>query len=104
MRHTSKIQTGVETPKRADTTAVSIDPDVWSYADDGEVATTWAVERLDETTVHVEIHRHEADLNEVDVIEQRTIDAGETTEHWALERANTDPTMAIEATVEFFAE
>lgn len=100
--NTTGIQTGVETPERAEAAAVSIDPDVWSYAIDGEFATRWAVKRLDETTVQVEIHRHKASLNEVDIIEQRAIDTDEATAQWALACATLDPSMAIEAAIEFF--
>lgn len=102
MRNTSKIQTGVETPDRVDITLTSISPTVWSYADDGELATWWAVERLDETTVHVEIYRHDGDRTERDGVEQRAIDADETTAHWALACASTDPPTAIKAVIEFF--
>lgn len=102
MRNTTRIQTGVETPERSDTTADSIDPDVCAYARNGEFATTWAVERLNETTVQVEIHRHQGDVDEIGVFEQRPISADMATADWALARATADPPTAVKAAMAFF--
>jgi hypothetical protein len=97
-----QIKTGTESPERADATAQEVAPDVWGYADDGEFATRWAVERIDDTTVRVEIHRQQAGLDEVDVVEEQRIGADVATADWALARANDAPTAAIQTAIEYF--
>lgn len=92
---TTQIETGTESDDRADADAANVSPDVWGYADDGEHATTWAVERVDETTIRVETHRHEAGLDDVDAIEEFRADAGVSTEEHARRIADADPEQAV---------
>ena len=99
----TEIETGIEPDERAHGTAEGVRPDVWAVADDGEYATSWAIERLDDTTVQIEIHRHEADLDEVDGMEQRAIGADEPLHAFARSLADEDPQTAVAAAREFFA-
>ena len=76
---------------------------MWAFADDGKFATTWAVERLDDTTVAVEVHRHEAGLDDADGVEEFDVDADKTTERFAQELADADPEEAINITRDYWA-
>lgn len=90
---TDAIKTGIESDHRADATAVDVNPDVWAFADDGEYATTWAVERVNDTAVRVETHRHEAGLDDVDGgLKTFEVGAEQTTEQWAEEFAKSHKT------------
>ena len=105
MARTTDIETGTESDERADATAVDVSPDVWAYADDGEHATTWAVERVRDTSVSFEVHRHEAGTDEVDgPVVSVAVPQEETTEHFAQALADADPELAIELAREYWAE
>lgn len=98
------IRTGIESDDRADATAQSVDPDVWAFADDGEHATTWAIERVDDTTVRVEIHRHEAGLDDVDGPPLTfNVDADTSTETFARELAESDPEKVVDLARAYWA-
>lgn len=92
----TEIETGTESPDIADPQAVEVNPDVWSYADNGEYAMTWGVERVDETTVRVESHRHEAGLDEMHgPVATFDVDPDTPTGDFALELAEADPEEAV---------
>jgi hypothetical protein len=94
--NTDEIAIGTESPTTADPEAVDVTPDVWAYADDGSRATTWAVERVDDTTARVEYHRHEAGLDDVHgPVEMFDIDPDTPTEDFALGLAEADPEEAV---------
>ena len=97
-----EIETGIEPDEHAHGMADGVQPDDWAFADDGEYATSWAIERLDDTTVQIEIHRREADLDEIDGMEQRAVGADETLHAFARSLADEDPQAAVEAAREFF--
>jgi hypothetical protein len=100
-----EIETGTEFPTDpAAPRAVDVDPDFFGYADDREHATTWAVERVDDTTVHVEVHRHEAGLDEVDgPVEEFDVDPEKPTRQIAREIAEADPEEAVQLAREFWS-
>jgi hypothetical protein len=97
--------TGTESDERADAEAQDVDPDVWSFADGGEYATTWAVERVDKWTVRAEYHRHEVRLDEVDgPVETFGVERGKTTEQIARELAEADPEEAVQAARDYWSD
>ena len=94
--NSTDIDTGTLLPTHADPEAIDVTPDVWAYADDGNHATTWAVERVDDTTVRVEYHRHEAGLDDAHgPVETFDVDADTPTEDFALGLAEADPEEAV---------
>lgn len=83
------IETGTEAPEASDTEPEEVDADVVAFADDGEHATTWAVERVDDENVVIETHRFEGGLGEVDgEVERRSINADRTTRAFARQLAD----------------
>ena len=110
MAQNNAIETGTESDDRADANAVEVSPDVWAFADDGEHATSWAVERVDDTTIRVEYHRHEAGLDDVEtagivaepVVEEFDVHADKTTEEFAQEVADANPEEAVKLAREHF--
>ncbi len=85
------INTGVE--KNSD--VYDEDADIYAYADDGEHATVWAIERQSDTTVRVNYYRCEAGLNELDTTATFDVDEDKTTKEWARECAEADPEEAV---------
>lgn len=99
----NSIKTGTEAPDNSDTIAEDVDADVVAFADDGEFATTWAVERVDDETVAVETHRWEAGLGEVDgEVEYRSINDARTTRSFARQIADHRYEDAVEAARTFW--
>lgn len=84
----SEITTGVEYENDAPTKA-----DVYAFVDDGEYATTWAVNRAGVETVYVLTFRCEAGLIEQDgEIKRFEVDPDQTTKDWAREYAEAHKT------------
>lgn len=99
------IDIGTESDERIDAEAQKVNPDVWAYVDDGEYATTWAVERVGFGAVEFETHRHEAGLDDVDgAVERISIVQEQSTEEFARELAEVDPELAIELAREYWSD
>jgi len=98
MGEITNIKTGIE--QESDVTTA--DADVFAYADNGEYATVFEIDRLSDTIVRVVYHRCEAGLSEIDAEETFTVDSDKTTEQWARECAEADPQMAIEAAKDYW--
>lgn len=98
-----EIETGIETEARIDAEAVDVEPDVWAYADDGEYATTWAIERAVEDAARVEYHRQQDGVDGVDgPVETLPVHPDQHTDDFAREVAEADPEVAIEAARDYF--
>jgi len=87
------IQTGIE----ADSDVTPASADVFAYADDGEHATVWEVDRLSDSIIRVNYYRCEAGISDHDGEETFSVDSDKTTEEFARELANADPELAIES-------
>ena len=98
MEQNNAIQTGTE----YETDVRTPECDIYAYADDGEHATVFAIDRVDDTTVHVGYYRCEAGLSEFDCEERFDIDADKTTEQWAEECANADPEMSVKVARDYW--
>jgi len=62
--------------------------DAFAFADDGEHATVWGIDRLADETVEVTYYRFESGLVEQDgTTEQFDVDAGTSTVDWGEELA-----------------
>lgn len=91
MGEADEIQTGVE----QDSDVTNADADIFAYADDGEHATVWEIDRLSSTIVRVNVYRCEAGLSERESEETFEINPDKTTKEWARECANADPEEAV---------
>ena len=98
MEHNNAIQTGIE----YESDVTTEDADVFAYADDGEHATVFEIDRLSDSLVRVVYHRCEAGLSEIDAEETFSVDADKTTEQWAEECANADPEMAVKVARDYW--
>ncbi|MCW8172578.1 hypothetical protein [Natrialba swarupiae] len=86
-----EIETGTKTDSDVPTTA-----DVYAYADDGQHATVWAINRIDDQTVDVLTYRCGDGLIEQDgQVEEHHVEPDTTTQQFALEVAETDPEKAL---------
>lgn len=98
MAENNAIETGTEYDNDADA-----DADVFAFADDGEYATVWAVDRYADGEAHVKVFRCEAGLIGYDDGEAWTIrDSDKSTEEFARELAEEDPEGAVEAAREYW--
>jgi hypothetical protein len=97
----TEIQTGVETDNERIRT---MEHDVEAYVLDGEYATIWYVERLNETTVETTVFRSEAGRKErADRVRSlHDVEPDETTREFAQELADADPELKLELTREHF--
>ena len=99
MQDATDIQTGIE----QESDVIDADADVFAFADDGEHATVFEIDRLSTTLVRVNYYRCEAGLSEHDCEETFTVDPNKSTEDWALECANANPEATVNAAREFWA-
>ena len=98
MTDATQIKTGTE--QNSDVT--TSDADIFAYADDGEYATVFEIDRLSDTLVRVNYYRCEAGLSEHDGEETFSIDSDKTTKEWAIECAEANPEESIKVTREYF--
>lgn len=100
MTEANEIRTGIEYESDVPTKA-----DVYSFADDGEHATVWAVNRVSDDEVDVLYFRCEAGLIDSDgPIESFEIDPDVSTEEFARELANADPEEAINLARDYWTD
>jgi len=95
---TEAIETGIE----QDNDVSSTNADWYAYADDGEHATVWEIDRLSDTLVRVQYYRCEAGLSEHVTEETFTVDPETETQQWAVECAEADPQTAVQAARDYW--
>lgn len=99
MSEANEIQTGIE----YDSDVTPADADVFAFADDGEHATVWEIDRLSDTRVRVNIYRCDSGLAEHVGEECFDIDADKHVDEWATEFAKGDPEEAVNLARQHFA-
>jgi len=93
-----QIQTGTE----YESDVAPATADIFAFADDGEYATVFEIDRLSDTLIRVNYYRCEAGISDHVGEETFSVDADKPTKAWAKECANADPEAAIEAAREHF--
>lgn len=97
-----EIETGVETDNQR---IRAMEHDVEAYVDDGEHATVWHLQRLDDTTVESVAFRCEAGVREqVAGAEVFDVEPETSLRKFGREHADADPELALELTREHFSD